>query len=102
MVRQEGLAFIKAIGTIELSPVLLQKLRKAMAASKKKKKLASTTSTDGAVDEATTALNQFNACKRKAVDFRAPTARMSQTAAAALHSDIFSRKGPKYRAPRAN
>jgi hypothetical protein len=51
---------------MELSPVLLRELRKAKAASKKKKELASTVSTGGAVDEATTALDQPNVCKRKA------------------------------------
>jgi hypothetical protein len=36
MLRQEELAFIKAVGNMELSPVLLWELRKAMAAEKKK------------------------------------------------------------------
>jgi hypothetical protein len=37
MLKQEEIAFIKAIGSMELFPVLLWELRKAMAAAKKKK-----------------------------------------------------------------
>jgi hypothetical protein len=40
MLRQEELAFIKVISNIELSPVFLQELRKAVAAGKKKKAFA--------------------------------------------------------------
>jgi hypothetical protein len=39
MLRQEEIAFIKALGSIELSPVFLRELRKAMAAGEKKKAL---------------------------------------------------------------
>ena len=39
MLKQEEVAFIKALGSIELSPVFLRELRKAMAAGKKKKAL---------------------------------------------------------------
>jgi hypothetical protein len=35
MIKQEELAFIKAVGSMELYPVLLRELRKAMAADKK-------------------------------------------------------------------
>jgi hypothetical protein len=59
------LAFIKAMGTMELSPVLLRELRQAMAASKKKNVPASTS---GATDEATTTPVQPSACKRKAAE----------------------------------
>jgi hypothetical protein len=40
MLRQEELAFLKALGHVELSPVFLRELRKAVAAGKKKKALA--------------------------------------------------------------
>jgi hypothetical protein len=50
---------------MELSPVLLRELKKAMAVAKKKKVLASTASTGVAVGEAPTALDQPNACRRK-------------------------------------
>ena len=40
MLRQEEVAFIKALSSIELSPVFLRELSKAMAAGKKKKALA--------------------------------------------------------------
>jgi hypothetical protein len=39
MLRQEELAFIKALGSIELSPIFLRELRKAVAAGKKRKAL---------------------------------------------------------------
>jgi hypothetical protein len=65
MLRQEELAFIKAIGTMELSPVLLRELRKAMAVAKKKV-LASIASTGGDVGEAPTFLEQPNVSVRKA------------------------------------
>jgi hypothetical protein len=66
MLRQEELDFIKAIGTMKLSPVLLQELRKAMAAAKKKMVLASTASPGGAVGAGPTSLDQPNVSKRKA------------------------------------
>jgi hypothetical protein len=40
MLKHEELAFIKAIGSMELSPVLLRVLRKAMAAAKRKKAIS--------------------------------------------------------------
>jgi hypothetical protein len=43
MLRQDELAFIKAVGSMELSPFLLREMRKAMAAAKKKKALSATT-----------------------------------------------------------
>jgi hypothetical protein len=39
MLRQEELAFIKALGSVELSPIFLRELRKAVAAGKKRKAL---------------------------------------------------------------
>jgi hypothetical protein len=39
MRRQEELAFLKALGTIELSPIFLRELRKAVATGKRKKAL---------------------------------------------------------------
>jgi hypothetical protein len=39
ILRQEELAFIKALGSIELSPIFLRELRKAVAAGKKRKAL---------------------------------------------------------------
>jgi len=48
MLRQEELPFIKAVGSMELSPVLLRELRKAMAAAKKKKALSAPTSNKSA------------------------------------------------------
>jgi hypothetical protein len=63
MLRQEELAFIKAMGTIKLSPVLLRELRKAMAASNKRKNVPASTS--GVIDEATTTPEKPSACKRK-------------------------------------
>jgi hypothetical protein len=42
MLRQEELAFIKSVGSMELSPVLLRELRKVMAAEKKKALSATT------------------------------------------------------------
>jgi hypothetical protein len=44
MLKQEELAFIKAIGSMELSPVLLRELRKSMAAAKKKKAISAASS----------------------------------------------------------
>jgi hypothetical protein len=41
MLKQEELAFMKAISTLQLSPALLRELRKAKAASKSRKALAS-------------------------------------------------------------
>ena len=74
MLRQE-LAFIKAVGSMQLSPVLLRELRKAMAAAKKA--LAATALNasasalehpGGAGGEARTSLDSVKAkvCKRKA------------------------------------
>ena len=40
MLKQEEVAFIKALSSIELSPVFLRELSKAMAAGKKEKALA--------------------------------------------------------------
>jgi hypothetical protein len=40
MLKQEELAFMKAISTLQLSPALLRELRRAMAASKRRKALA--------------------------------------------------------------
>jgi hypothetical protein len=40
MLKQEELAFMKAISTLELSPALLRVLRRALAASKRRKALA--------------------------------------------------------------
>jgi len=45
MLRQEELAFIKAVGSMELSPVLLRELWKAMAAAKMKALAATTPNT---------------------------------------------------------
>ena len=42
MLKQEEGAFIKALTSIELTPVLLRELRKAMAAGKKRKFVAAT------------------------------------------------------------
>jgi hypothetical protein len=39
MLRQEELAFLNAIGNVELSPVFLRELRKAIASGKKRKAL---------------------------------------------------------------
>jgi hypothetical protein len=39
MLRQEQIIFIKTLGSIELSPVFLRELRKAVAAGKKRKAL---------------------------------------------------------------
>jgi hypothetical protein len=63
MLGQRELAFIKAITDLELSPLFLEELRKAMAEAKRSRALAATTST--CVDE-TGALPDQNACKRKA------------------------------------
>jgi hypothetical protein len=74
MLRQEELAFIKAVGSMDLSPVFLRELRKAMAAAKKKKALAATTPNasasaleypGGAGGEARTSLDSVkaNVCK---------------------------------------
>jgi hypothetical protein len=52
MLGQKELAFIKAISNMELSPVFMQELRKAMATAKMKKAQATTTSTGRASDEA--------------------------------------------------
>jgi hypothetical protein len=83
MLKQEELAFINAVGTMELSPVLLRVLRKAMAAAKKKKALAATTPNasasplvhpGGAGGEARTSLDSEhpNECKRKAEELSNP------------------------------
>jgi hypothetical protein len=40
MLKQEELAFMKAISTLQLSPALLRELRRTMAASKRRKALA--------------------------------------------------------------
>jgi hypothetical protein len=40
MLKQEELAFMTAISTLQLSPVLLRELRRAVAASKRRKVLA--------------------------------------------------------------
>jgi len=77
MLRQEELAFIKSVGSVELSPVLLRELRKAMAAANKKKALSATTPNasasalvhpGGAGGGIRTSLDsvQPNVCKRKA------------------------------------
>jgi len=77
MLRQEELVFIKAVGSMELSPVLLRELRKAMAAAKKKKALSATKPNasasalvhpGGAGGGVRTSLDsvQPNVCKRKA------------------------------------
>jgi hypothetical protein len=96
MLRQEELAFIKAIGTMELSPVLLRELRRAMAAAKIKV-LASTPSTGGAP----TSLDQPNVYKSKAEELSSADC-TNEPPNAALRPDICWRKGPKSRAPRAN
>ena len=83
MLRQEELAFIKAVGSMELSPVLLRDLRWAMADAKKKKVLAATTPNasasalvhpGGAVGEDRTSFDslQPNVCKRKAEELSNP------------------------------
>jgi hypothetical protein len=41
MLKQEELAFMKAISTLQLSPALLRELRQAVAASKRRKARAS-------------------------------------------------------------
>jgi hypothetical protein len=51
MLRQEELAFLKAIGSIELSPVFLQELRKGVAAGKKKKALGGSKATAASASE---------------------------------------------------
>jgi hypothetical protein len=77
MLKQEELAFIKAIGSMELSPVLFRELRKAMAVAKKKKSISATPShasasalvhPGGAGGGVRTPLDsaQPNVCKRKA------------------------------------
>jgi len=77
MLRQEELAFIKAVGSMELSPVLLRELREAMDAAKKKEALSATTpnasasalvhpgGAGGGVWTSTDSV-QSNVCKRKA------------------------------------
>jgi hypothetical protein len=40
MLKQEELAFMKAISTLQLSPAILRELKKAVAASKRRKALA--------------------------------------------------------------
>jgi hypothetical protein len=42
MLRQEELAFVKALGSVELSPTFLRELRKALAAGKRRKALVAT------------------------------------------------------------
>jgi hypothetical protein len=69
MLKQEKLAFLKAITSIELSPVFLRELKKAMAAGKKKKALAASKATSTAAlerpsGEARTSRDTL--CKRKA------------------------------------
>jgi hypothetical protein len=77
MLKLEELAFIKAIGSMELSPVLFRELRKAMAAVKKKKAISAAPSNasapalvhpGGAGVGGRTPLDSTlpNVCKRKA------------------------------------
>jgi hypothetical protein len=78
MLRQEELAFLKAIGSIELSPVCLRELRKAVATSRKRKALgaskASTVSvpalqrSSGVGEGRTSSDSQHVVSKRKAVE----------------------------------
>jgi len=110
MLRQEELAFIKAMGSMELSPVLLRELRRAMAAAKKKVPAATTSSarasalvhSGGAGGEARTSLDsvQPNVFKRKAEELSNPDC--TTEPAAALRPGICSKTGPRSRAPRAN
>jgi hypothetical protein len=83
MLRQEELTFIKAEGSMELSPVLLRELRKTMAAAKKKNALAATTPNasvsalvqpGGTGGEVHTSLDsvQPNVCKKKAEELSNP------------------------------
>jgi hypothetical protein len=76
VLREEEIAFIKAVGSMQLSPVLLTELRKAMAAAKKKTISATPPNASasalvhpcGAGGEVWTPLDsvQPNVCKRKA------------------------------------
>ena len=72
MLRQEELAFIKAVGSMELSPVLLRELRKAMTVAKKKALLATTPNASASALVHPGGLRkpldsvQSNVCKRKA------------------------------------
>jgi hypothetical protein len=112
MLKQEELAIIKAISRMELSPVLLRELRKAMAAAKKKRAISAAPShasapalvhPGGAGGGVRTPLDstQPNVCKERLRNFRTKTARLSQPPAA-LRQDIRSKTGPRHRAPRAN
>ena len=71
MLRQEELAFIKAITNIELSPVFLQELRKAVAAGKKKAL--------GASKPCTSSASATNAPKELAVSLGLPATLRSCT-----------------------
>jgi len=94
MLRQEELAFIKAVGSMQLSPVLLRELRKAMAAAKKKKALSAPTSNTrasalvhpggagGGVRTPLTQCSPTSARGRPKKNFLAKTARLSQPATA--------------------
>ena len=75
MLRQEVLGFIKVISNIEVSPIFLRELKKAVAAGKQKKGLvANKANVDSApalerpsgVGEARTPRVSLNASKRKA------------------------------------
>jgi hypothetical protein len=112
ILKQEELAFIKAVGSMELSPVLLRELRKAMAAAKKKKAISATPShasasalvhPGGAGGGVWTPLTQCSPtyAKERLRNFQAKTARLSQPPAA-LRPGIRSKTGPRHRAPRAN
>jgi hypothetical protein len=51
MLKQEEVAFVKALTNVELSPIFLRELKKAMAAGKKRKALAASKATSAAALE---------------------------------------------------
>jgi hypothetical protein len=113
MLRQEELAFIKALGSIELSPIFLRELRKAVAPGKKRKALVafkanarSSPAPERQGDASGGAWSsrappQLPVIKRKADQFPAQTARLSQQAAA-MRPSTSSLMGSRRRTPRAN
>jgi len=69
MLRQEEIAFIKGISTLQLSQALLKELRTALSSRKKRKTLVSSAirgTTLGVGPEASQSLPSVNAGKRKA------------------------------------
>jgi hypothetical protein len=97
MLRQEELAFFKALGNIEVSPLFLRELRKAITASKRRKAAASRSSKasgterpSGVGGEARPHATLLQSASGKLRSSTTRTARLSQLAAD-LHPDTSMR-----------